>query len=78
MMGPGVIPRAMLRGQAPGRSDRAYLDRIAQEHGAVAAAVAASDEDGAREAMRAHLKGAQARYRRMIRETAPPPGCPDD
>jgi len=62
LIGPGAIPRAALAARAP----HGYLSLIAAEHGAIARAVAAGDEAGARAAMRAHLSGARRRYRAAL------------
>lgn len=67
MMGRHVIPRASLQ---EGRSERTpadYLNQIQAEHKRIADAIAARDEEGAREAVRTHLKGSQQRYRNLIR-----------
>lgn len=69
MLGGEAIPRRRLE---PGRRDPAgagYLALLQAEHRQVADAIAASDAEAARHAMRTHLQGSQARYRRMLRET---------
>ncbi|MCL5778092.1 FadR family transcriptional regulator [Limibaculum sp. FT325] len=66
MLGRDAIPRARLaQGEAARGAD--YLALLQAEHRRIADAIAAGDEDGARAAMRAHLKGSQVRYRRMMR-----------
>jgi GntR family transcriptional repressor for pyruvate dehydrogenase complex len=54
MIGNGVIPRAALH--------------LHKEHEQIIEAIATGDEDGAREAMRSHLKGSQMRYRAILRQ----------
>lgn len=63
MSGAEAIPRARLK-QA---DDAEYRALLRAEHERIAGAISARDEAGAREAMRAHLEGGQARYRRMMR-----------
>ncbi|MDT8344976.1 MAG: FadR/GntR family transcriptional regulator [Thermohalobaculum sp.] len=69
LMGEGAIPRhAFLSGKTQDMP-RDYLRQIQDEHRAIADAISARDERGAREAMRAHLAGSQARYRRLLRDS---------
>lgn len=66
MLGRDAIPRARLaRGEEARGAE--YLALLQAEHRRIADAIALGDEDEARAAMRAHLKGSQARYRRMMR-----------
>jgi DNA-binding FadR family transcriptional regulator len=68
MIGSGVIPRAALQtGQDASSGD--YIAKLHEEHGAIIDAISNGDEDGAREAMRRHLKGSQARYRAILRRS---------
>lgn len=67
MMGRHVIPRASLQEGRDERTPADYLKQIQAEHKRIADAISARDEDGAREAMRTHLKGSQQRYRKLIR-----------
>jgi GntR family transcriptional regulator, transcriptional repressor for pyruvate dehydrogenase complex len=68
MIGRNVIPRAALRNEEAEADQAAYIDMILGEHDEIVSAISAGDEDGAREAMRRHLRGAQARYRELLRE----------
>lgn len=67
LLGPNAIPRAALRSDAP-EKDSAYIKLIDSEHSRIVAAISNGDEDAAREAMRAHLRGSQARYRALLRD----------
>ena len=67
-MGPSVIPRSALQASGVHRSPDSYISLISSEHRAIADAIAAGDADGARDAMRRHLKGSQQRYRNMLRK----------
>ncbi|KEP68990.1 FadR family transcriptional regulator [Thioclava sp. BHET1] len=66
MFGASMIPRHGLkttRKDAPPE----YLQMLRKEHEAIVHAILDRDEDKARAAMRAHLKGSQARYRMLQR-----------
>ncbi len=68
-LGRFIIPRQTIRAgahRAQGR--REYLELFQIEHRAIAAAIAAGDVAGAREAMRQHLGNSQERYRRLVAE----------
>ncbi|MEZ5809423.1 MAG: FadR/GntR family transcriptional regulator [Zhengella sp.] len=67
MLGPDLIPRRRLQtgGHETVRAD--YLAMLQAEHREIADAIAAHDAEAARHAMRAHLQGSQARYKRMLR-----------
>jgi len=67
LLGPSAIPRAALRSDTP-EKESAYIKLIDGEHGRIVAAISNGDEAGAREAMRAHLRGSQARYRALLRD----------
>ena len=69
IMGGRLIPRRAL--QTGGREDVAkdYLRQIQLEHRTIAEAISQRGEDRAREAMRAHLKGSQDRYRKLLRRS---------
>lgn len=66
LLGPGVIPR---RDQPDAVETAAYTRVLDAEHEAVLIAIQDRDEEGARRAMRAHLKNSQARYRALLRQT---------
>lgn len=72
MIGKNVIPRAALRGEENEDDQAAYLRLIDAEHAEIVEAISAGDEDLAREAMRRHLRGSQARYRALLREQRQP------
>ncbi|MEQ9449243.1 MAG: FadR/GntR family transcriptional regulator [Rhodospirillaceae bacterium] len=66
-LGKAAIPRSTL--SEPDRErliDRSYLERVNNEHRAIADAITAGDADGARSAMRAHLSGSITRYRKSL------------
>lgn len=66
-LGARTIPRAQTcAGGAAVGATRSYLKRIHQEHASIVKAIAARQPDAAREAMRAHLKGSQERYARLV------------
>ncbi len=67
VMGRDVIPRTVFEAASGERAAAAYLAQIQDEHRRIAEAISARDEEGAREAMRLHLKGSLQRYRSMIR-----------
>ncbi|NIZ11324.1 FadR/GntR family transcriptional regulator [Pseudooceanicola sp. HF7] len=67
VMGLAVIPRATLPREGAERSSDSYISMISEEHRAIADAIAAADANAARDAMRRHLQGSQARYRRLLR-----------
>ncbi len=67
MIGNGVIPRAALQPGADTSSEN-YIAHLHKEHERIIEAIVTGDEDGAREAMRSHLKGSQMRYRAILRQ----------
>jgi GntR family transcriptional regulator, transcriptional repressor for pyruvate dehydrogenase complex len=67
LLGENAIPRAALHGDRP-EKDSAYLKLIDEEHSRIVAAISNGDETAAREAMRVHLRGSQARYRALLRD----------
>ncbi|WP_435169003.1 FadR/GntR family transcriptional regulator [Falsirhodobacter sp. 1013] len=66
MVGGNVIPRQALQ-NAGDAAPQPYLVQIQEEHDRIVTAILAGDEEGARRAMRVHLRGAQARYRVLLR-----------
>lgn len=66
LIGLGSIPRAGMVDDAMQDGARPFLSQILAEHRAIAAAVAAGDEEAAKAAMRVHLIGSQDRYRQML------------
>jgi GntR family transcriptional regulator, transcriptional repressor for pyruvate dehydrogenase complex len=69
-LGTQIIPRAALQTESGDERDMSYAKRICAEHEAIVVAISNGDEEGAREAMRRHLKGSQARYRALLRSDA--------
>lgn len=69
MLGHHVIPRAFLRSSANEPTPQGYLQQIQAEHWQIAEAISARDEEGARDAVRTHLKGSQKRYRDLMRRS---------
>ena len=67
LMGEHLIPRSALPENVEAAAPEGYMEQIQAEHLALIRAVSERDIDSAREAMRAHLKGSQNRYRRLIR-----------
>lgn len=67
MLGGDAIPRRRLQTDRRETVDSAYLEMLQAEHRAVADAIAEGDDERARQAMRTHLLGGQARYKRMLR-----------
>ena len=67
LLGAHVIPRRALQTTGEERAPAEYLHQIQAEHRQIAKAISAQDETGARDAMRRHLKGGQARYRNLLR-----------
>lgn len=68
MVGRSIIPRAALRPDDSEADQAAYIALLDKEHEAIVVAISHGDEDGAREAMRRHLRGSQMRYRSLLRE----------
>lgn len=67
MIGRNIIPRAALRGDDAEADQSGYISLLVEEHQAIVNAVSEGDEEGAREAMRRHLRGSQLRYRNLLR-----------
>lgn len=68
MLGTALIPRrAVSESGEETVLASAELSRLIAEHEAILIAIQDGDEDGARSAMRQHLKNSQARYRSMLR-----------
>ena len=67
LIGKALIPRmAVSEGEDP-TLPADYQAMINAEHAAILTAIQDNDEDGARDAMRRHLKNSQARYRQYLR-----------
>ncbi|WP_102223873.1 FadR/GntR family transcriptional regulator [Acidimangrovimonas sediminis] len=69
MLGRNMIPRTAVQQTEGEAAPPAYMAQISAEHRAIFDAIAARDEDGAREAMRTHLKGSLQRYRALLRRS---------
>lgn len=72
MIGPRIIPRAAMREGELEADQDAYILLIDEEHHQIVVAISNGDEEGAREAMRRHLRGSQERYRALLREQRKP------
>ncbi|CAN7388092.1 MULTISPECIES: FadR/GntR family transcriptional regulator [Neorhizobium] len=68
MIGRSLIPRAALRPDDSEADQAAYIKLLDEEHNAIVVAISDGDEERARDAMRRHLRGAQLRYRTLLRE----------
>ena len=68
MIGRNLIPRSALQQDLPEKDHEAYIILLDHEHDRIVTAISAGDEEGAREAMRSHLRGSQSRYRTLLRE----------
>jgi len=71
MLGQSSIPRASAQGETGEAGSAPYLARIQEEHRRIAQTISAGDEAAARDAMRAHLKGSQDRYRALAQRGLP-------
>lgn len=67
MIGRNVIPRSAIRGDDRDADQSGYIGLLVVEHQAIVEAISRGDEDGARDAMRRHLKDSQTRYRTLLR-----------
>ncbi|MBC2771671.1 FadR family transcriptional regulator [Rhizobium sp. AQ_MP] len=72
LIGKNVIPRAALRDEDSEEDQPAYLRMIDTEHADIVEAISSGNEAAARDAMRRHLRGSQARYRALLREQRRP------
>jgi GntR family transcriptional regulator, transcriptional repressor for pyruvate dehydrogenase complex len=63
----GIIPRGELQGAAPGNRPKDYNLHLQEEHARIVDAIIEGDSDGAREHMRAHLRGSLDRYKALLR-----------
>jgi GntR family transcriptional repressor for pyruvate dehydrogenase complex len=72
MIGKNVIPRAALHPDDREQDQAAYIEMIDAEHSAIVQAICDGHVEAAREAMRRHLRGSQARYRALLREQRKP------
>ncbi|TQS73581.1 FadR family transcriptional regulator [Rhodobacteraceae bacterium] len=68
MIGTNVIPRRALAENTDDAASHAYLQTIDAEHEKIVNAILDGDDDGARAAMRLHLRGSQTRYRTLLRQ----------
>jgi DNA-binding FadR family transcriptional regulator len=66
LLGRSAIPRTTLQNSRD-LHNQSYLELIIEEHGTIVDAIFNGDEQAAREAMKAHLKGSQRRYRSLLR-----------
>jgi len=63
-----AIPQAEIVTDAQHDRQLAYYKQLYQEHEKIVLAISNGDEEAAREAMRAHLKGSQVRHRELLRD----------
>lgn len=66
--GVAAIPQAEIVTDAQQDRQVAYHKQLYKEHEAIVLAISNGDEDVAREAMKAHLKGSQVRHRELLRD----------
>lgn len=67
LIGPEAIPRRAVGAQGPAPELSGYAQALGAEHEAIVGAIIEGNEEAARAAMRAHLRGSQARYRNLLR-----------
>ncbi len=70
MLGLDAIPRAKLESGAAMARDAQYMAKLRDEHLRIADSISERDEVAARAAMRAHLEGSHARYRKIFRDSS--------
>lgn len=68
MHGTSAIPQSKIITENRTEAETAYRRLIHQEHEKIIIAISNGDEEGARAAMRGHLKGSQIRYRDLLRD----------
>lgn len=68
MNGTASIPQSKIVNENKAEAETAYRRLIHKEHQRIVLAISNRDEDGARDAMRDHLKGSQVRHRNLLRE----------
>ncbi|WP_246739630.1 FadR/GntR family transcriptional regulator [Martelella sp. HB161492] len=68
MQGKAVIPQTGQRIEEDDGDEIAYRNLLIREHERIVVAISSGDEQGARDAMRDHLKGSQERYRNLMRD----------
>nr|WP_321458611.1 FadR/GntR family transcriptional regulator [uncultured Cohaesibacter sp.] len=67
MQGNAAIPQTGKSTPAEDLDEIAYRNLLIKEHERIVIAISNGDENGAREAMRDHLKGSQERHRNLLR-----------
>lgn len=72
--GTAVIPQSRPLPDPDFAEQTAYRRLIHKEHEAIVMAISDRDEEAARNAMRDHLRGSQARYRELLRNSRAIPG----
>jgi GntR family transcriptional repressor for pyruvate dehydrogenase complex len=68
MHGVTVIPRSEIITESSAISGPTYLEQLNREHEKIVLSISNGDEEGARNAMREHLKGSQVRHRELLRD----------
>lgn len=66
--GPSAIPQSKVVPENQAAEQTAYRRLIHKEHEAIVLAISDRNETAAREAMQAHLRGSQMRYRDLLRD----------
>ncbi len=66
--GPSAIPQSKVVPEHQAAEQTAYRKLIHQEHEKIVIAISDRDDQAAREAMQAHLRGSQKRYRDLLRD----------
>lgn len=67
LIGQSLIPRSALPKRPVTPASPEYFEKIQAEHWDIIQAISARDSEAASNAMRAHLKGSESRYRQLIR-----------
>ena len=67
LIGPDSIPRRTFESNQADAEPTDYVDILCAQHEAIVNAILEGDEEGARAAMRDHLRSSQARYRALLR-----------
>mgnify|MGYP001817132560 CR=1 FL=1 len=70
LIGPDSIPRRTLETDHTEAERGEYVKMLCTQHEAIVNAILEGDEEGARAAMRDHLRSSQARYRTLLRRKA--------
>ena len=69
LTGAALIPRRAVGDGTDPAMPPEYARLLVEEHGRIVAEIQSGDEEAARAAMRAHLRGSQGRYRQFLRQS---------